>query len=144
MTQLSTLCGIPQINNQTLFFSVYDSQFDDCSSYSLEYQNIQTFILRSGDSGNNQPSNNKMNYVITKILPHHMNLISVEAWYAFKVSYVTIIRETFVKTSLLPFIYPDFATNAQECVYFVQVSSGVKAEDINTIENRTIVRIKIQ
>ena len=68
----------------------------------MEHRNIQPFVLEEGESVNDQPSDNDMNaklkyynevksmwmlkYWTTKLLPHYMNSILVEAWDAFKVS----------------------------------------------------------
>ena len=68
----------------------------------MKIKNIQTFILKSGDSINDQPSDNGPNsklkalynifktkwmlkYGTTRFQPHHMNYVLVEAWDAFKV-----------------------------------------------------------
>ena len=79
---------------------------------------IQPFVLKAGESINDQINNNDPNaklkslykaemavwmlkYGNTKFLPQHMNSILVEAWDAFKVSSGNIIRYSFEKK-----IYP--------------------------------------
>ena len=68
----------------------------------MQIKNIQTFILKAGDSINGQPDengpNSKMNaiynilkskwmpkYGTTSFQPHHMNSVLVETWKAFTV-----------------------------------------------------------
>ena len=87
-------------------------------------KNIQPFVLKSGNSTNDQTNdigpNSKLkslynvanskwlvNYVTTKCSPHCMNSVLVESWDAFKVSVGNIIRDTFLKIMLLPLIPPD-------------------------------------
>ena len=92
MTQFSTIFGVYPISNKILFFDGHDSHFDDCALSFIEDHKIQPLVLESGDSGNDQTNNNgpdeklndvKASWIIndktTKILPHHMKFILVEA-----------------------------------------------------------------
>ena len=123
-TQLSNVCGASPINNQIIFFDGHDSHFDDHTPINMECCNIQTFVLKGGDSTNGQPNDNVpysklkslyndvnavwiLEYGTSKLLPCHMNSILVEAWETFKVSAGNIIREIFVKTNLLPSALPN-------------------------------------
>ena len=54
------------------------------------------------------------------------------------------IRGIFVKTKLHPLSPPNFTIKTQACVYYIQVSYGSKAEDINGIEHRTVAPIEVQ
>ena len=149
MTQFSNICGASPVNNQILFFDGHDSHFGDCSLTQMQSKNIQPFILKSGDSINNQPNDNGPNstlkalynvskakwmlkYGNTRFQHHHMNYVLVEAWYAFKVSSGNIIVDSFAKTHILPLSPPNMITNTQAMVASVQTSSkGIKnfAED---------------
>ena len=62
------------------------------------------------------------------MVPHHINSILVEAWYAFKVSAGNIIRDRFVKTKLLLFIPTDLTMNTQTLSASLQVYYGAKYE----------------
>ena len=94
MTQLSNVCGTFPVNNQIIFFCVHGSHFDDRALIHMEHQRIQPFVLKSGDSVNNQPNDNGPNsklkfhynyvksvlmlkYGTKKMLPHHMDSILV-------------------------------------------------------------------
>ena len=94
MTQFSNVCGFYPVNKQIIFFGVHDIQFDDFALMHMERQNIQPFILKSGDSVNDQRNNNGPNaklkslynevksawmlkYGTTKMSPHYMNYILV-------------------------------------------------------------------
>ena len=94
----------------------------------MQSKNIHTFILKSGDSINDQTNDNGPNstlkalynrskakwmvkYGTTRFQPHHMKYVLVEAWYAFKVSSGNIIVDSFAKTHLLPLIPPNMITN---------------------------------
>ena len=119
MNQLSnTRCAYP-FNNQILLFDVHDSHFDDRTLPQMKIKNTQPFILKAGDSINDQPNDNGPNsklkalyniskdkwmlkYGTTRFQPHHMNSVLVEAWEAFKVSYVNIIVDSFNKTNPPP------------------------------------------
>ena len=96
MTQFSTIFGASPISNKILFFDGHDSHFDDCALSFIEDHKIQPLVLKSGDSGNDHSNNNgpdeklkpyyndvKASWIIndetTKLLPHHMKFILVEA-----------------------------------------------------------------
>ena len=110
----------------------------------MENQNIQPFILKAGDSVNDQPNDNVLNakmkslyneaksacilkYGTTKMLPHHMNSVLVAAWDFFKFSVGKVIRDSFVK-NLPPLIPSDLTTYNQVCDVSAKVSSGAKSE----------------
>ena len=56
MNQFSNICGTSPINNQRLFFDGHDSHYDDCDLTQMQNKNIQPFILKAGDSINDQPN----------------------------------------------------------------------------------------
>ena len=81
-------------------------------------------MLKTGDSINEHPNDNDPNsklkalyniltamwmlkYGTTRFQRHHMNSVLVETWESFTVSAGNIIRDTFDKTNLLPFIQPN-------------------------------------
>ena len=112
----------------------------------MEHQNIQPFILKSGDSVNDYPNDNGPNsklkslcndvkstwmlkYGTKQILPHCIKPILVVAWDAFKVTDRKFIRKSFVKTKLPPLLSPtNLTANIQACAASVQISSVSKAE----------------
>ena len=139
---------------QIIFFNGNESHFDDCALTHIQSKNIQPFILKEGDSINDQPNDNRPNstlkspYNITKaewvlkygtkrIQPHHMSYVLVEAWDAFKVSYGNIIVDSFAKTHLLPLSPPNMIKNTQAMVAYVQTSS----KGINQIVEDTVAPI---
>ena len=106
----------------------------------MQSKNIQPFILKVGDSINDQPNDNGPNstlkalynrlkdkwmvkYGTTRFQPHHMNAVLVEAWDAFLEASGNIIVDSFAKTHLLPLIPPNIITNTQAMVASVQTSS---------------------
>ena len=73
-----------------------------------------------------------------------MNPILVEVWDAFKASSEKIFKNIFLKTNLLPLIPPEFDTDNQSCVAFVQVYFWYKDDNINGISHHTIVPVEVQ
>ena len=61
MTKFSNICGASPVNNQILFFDGHDSHFDDHDLTQMQSKNIQPFILKAGDSINDQPNDNGPN-----------------------------------------------------------------------------------
>ena len=122
MTQFSNICGASS-NNQILFFNGHNNHFENCALTQMQSKNIQSFILKLGDSINDQPNENGPNstlkalynvlkakwmlkYGTTRFQPHHMNSVLVEAWDALNLSYGNIIVDSFARTHLLPLIPP--------------------------------------
>ena len=122
----------------------------------MQIKNIQPFILKAGESINDQPNENgpnskinylynilkskwMLNYGTTRFQPHHMKSVLVEIWEAFKVSSGNIIRDRFSKTRLLSLSPPNMITNTQAFVASVQTSSKV----INHIAEYTLAPIKL-
>ena len=144
MTQFSNICGAPPVSNQILFFDGPNSHSDDRALTQMQSKNIQIFILKAGDSINEQPNDNRHNstlkalynilkakwmlkYGTTRFQPHRMNSVLVEAWDAFEVSSGNIILDSFAKTHLLSLSQPNMITNTQAMVASVQTSSkGIK------------------
>ena len=52
------VCGANKINPQVLLYDVYDSHFYNRAIYILRPNHIKPFILKAGDSGNDQPNDN--------------------------------------------------------------------------------------
>ena len=61
MTQLSTVCSASTIKNQIILLDENDSHFDNGALRSMEDKNIQPFVLKAGDSGNDQTNDNRPN-----------------------------------------------------------------------------------
>ena len=62
-------------------------------------------------------------YGTTRVQPHLMNAVLVEAWNAFKLASGNIIVDSFAKTHLLPLSPPNIITNTQAMVASIQNSS---------------------
>ena len=150
MTQFSNICGASPVNNQILFFDGHESHFENGALRQMTWKNIQPFVLKSGDSINDQPKYNDKNYKLEslynvakivwmpkygtiKFSPHHMNSVLVESWDPFNMSAGNIIRDSFAKTKLPPLSPPNLTANIQACAASTQVSSGSKAKEINNI-----------
>ena len=52
-----------------------------------------------------------LKYGTTKMLPNHMTSILVEAWDAFKVSSIKVIRNIYIKRKLPPLSHIDLTKN---------------------------------
>ena len=95
MTQFSNICGASHVKNQILFFYGHGIHFDDHALTQIQIKNIQPFVLKVGDSINDQPNDNgpnsklkylynilnskwMLNYGTTRFQPLHMNSVLVE------------------------------------------------------------------
>ena len=71
MTQFSNVFSSFLVNNQILFFDGHNSHFDDRAPRQMNCRNIQPFILKAGNSINNQPNDNgpnsKLNYLYNMV-----------------------------------------------------------------------------
>ena len=120
MTQFSNLYSTSPVNNQIIFFNGNDGHFNEHVLRQMKCQKIQPFVIKSDNSTNNQTNYNGLNsklkslynvakaagmlkYGTKRFLPHHMNSILMEVWYAFKVSSGNIIRDRLKK------MYPPLA-----------------------------------
>ena len=61
MDQFSNVCGNHPVKNKTIFFNGHDSHFDDRALRQTECQNIEPFVLKTGDSTNDHPNYNGPN-----------------------------------------------------------------------------------
>ena len=61
MTQFSNMCGTYPVNNQILFFDGNEIHLDNRALTQIQSKNIQAFILKAGDSINDQPNENGPN-----------------------------------------------------------------------------------
>ena len=130
MTQLSNRCGASPVNNKIIFIDGNDSHFNYRALPQMQGGGIQPFILKAGDSINNQTNDNGpdsklkalynisrakwiLKYGNTRFQPHHMNSVLVEMWEAFKLSSGNITRYRFYKNRLLPLSPPNMITNTQ-------------------------------
>ena len=90
ITQHSNVCSATSVNNKIIFFDGHGIHFDDRALIHMDQQNIQPFILKAGESVNDQPNDNGTNdklmslynevksvwilkYGMTKLLTHLMN-----------------------------------------------------------------------
>ena len=60
-TQLSNVCSASPVNNQILFFDGNYIHFDNGVLRQMMCKNIQPFVLKYGNSINNQPNDNGTN-----------------------------------------------------------------------------------
>ena len=161
ITQLSNICRSYSLNNKVIIFDVYDSHFNDRALIHMKQQNIQPFVLKSGNFGNDHTNDNGPNanlmyhfnhakstwttkYGTAKILPHDMKFIFVEAWIAFKVSVGNIIRDNYVKTKLPPLSTPKLITNTQAYSDYVRVSSEPNTKEIHGIKRHNVAPIDVE
>ena len=101
-TQSSNVYDASPVNNQIIFFDGHGSHFDDGALRQIMCKNIQTFLIKAGNSTNDQPDDYGQNaklkslYNVAKIKwllkygmkgfsSHHMSSALVEAWDSFKV-----------------------------------------------------------
>ena len=113
----------------------------------LQSHHIYPFILKAGDSNNDQPNDNRPNlklkiyYDIAKVKwqrqhgtmkfpAYHMNAVLVEMWHSFQQQSACVIIYAFKKTKLPPLAPPDHDTNTQACLEAIQTPSGKKSEEI--------------
>ena len=146
MNQLSNVYGTYPLNNQIIFFDGHHSHFDERALRHMEYQNIQPFILKSGDSTKYHSNDNLPNTKLkscynevksmwmlkngkTNCLTHHMKYLVIKAYGAFKIPAGNIIWDIFVKTKLPPLRPPILTINTQECASSIHISSGYEAEN---------------
>ena len=61
MSLFSRTFGAIKMNPQVLFFGGHDSHFDDRAPHILQSHHISQFILKAGDSTNDQPNDNGPN-----------------------------------------------------------------------------------
>ena len=101
MILFSRTCGASKMNTHVLFFDGHYRHFYDRATHILRSHHISLFILKAGDSTNDQPNYNgpnlklKIYYSIAKVKwqiqhgtmkfnPDHMNSVLVEMWYSFQ------------------------------------------------------------
>ena len=117
------LSGAHAGNKQILYFDGHVSHCDANAMDLMAANHVQPFILKAGDSKNNQPNNNGSNaklkacynlrksewtreYLSTHFSPAHMNSVLVKAWDDFKLDLAGIIHRSFDKTKLWPVQLP--------------------------------------
>ena len=117
MILFSRTFGYRKMNPQVLFFDCHDSHFDDKATHILRSCHISPFILKAGDSTNDQPNDNGLNlklkryYGISKtkwqrqhgtikFTPAHMNSVLVEMWHSFQQKSSCVIIDALKKTKL--------------------------------------------
>ena len=61
MMNFKTVCGANKLNLQVLFYDGHDSHFDNMSVHILRSHHIKPFVLKAGDSVNDQPNDNGPN-----------------------------------------------------------------------------------
>ena len=139
----SRTCGYSKLNPQVLFFDVHDSHFNDRVTHLLRSHHVSPFILKAGDSKNDQPNDNgpnlklKINYSLAKVkwqrqhgtmifTASHMNYVLVEMWHLFQQQSYSVKNDE-KKTKLPPLAPPDHNTNAQAYLAATQMPPGTKS-----------------
>ena len=61
MSLFSRTCGSSKMNPQVLFFDDHNIHFDDRATHIMRSHHIFPFILKSGESNNDQPNDNGPN-----------------------------------------------------------------------------------
>ena len=56
-----TVCGANKINPQVVFYDGHGSHFEIRAIHILQSNHIKPFILKAGESGNDQPNDNGPN-----------------------------------------------------------------------------------
>ena len=124
MSLYSRTCGAIMMNPQVLFFDGHDSHFDDRATHIMRSHHISPFILKAGDSTNDQPNDNGPNRMLKryysiarvkwqrehgtmKVTPAHMNYVLVEMWHLFQQQSARVIINALKKKKLLPLAPPD-------------------------------------
>ena len=114
MSLFSRTCGASKMNPQVLFFDGHDNQFDDRATHILRSHHISPFILKAGESTNDQPNDNGPNRMLKryysiarvkwqrqngtmKFTPAHMNSVLVEMWHLFQEQSARVIINVFKK-----------------------------------------------
>ena len=112
MSLFSSTYGSRNMNPRVLFFDVHDSHFDDRATHILRSHHISPFILKSGESTNDQPNDNGPNlklkryYGIEKVKwqrqhgtmkcnAAHIKSILVEMWHSFQKQSAYVIIDAF-------------------------------------------------
>ena len=80
MTQFSNICSASSVNKQILLFYGHNSHFGDCALTHMQNKNIQPFILKAGESINDQPNDNTPNSKL-KSLYNITKASGCEVWY---------------------------------------------------------------
>ena len=145
MSLFSRTCGSSKLNPRLLSFDGHGSHFNDRSKNLLRSHHISPFILKAGDSTNDQPNDNGANlklkryYGISKVkwkrqnvtmkfTAAHMNSVLVETWHSFQQESASVIIYAFKKTKLLTLAPPYHDNNAQGCLAATQTPSVIKSK----------------
>ena len=143
------LSGASKGNIQILFYDGHDSHWDADALDIMATSFVQPFVLKAGNSENDQPNDNGSNAKLKscynerkskwtrKFLSHpfspaHMNTVIVAAWSDFLLDSAGIIRRSFFKTKLCP-LQPPSADNkylGNACVASLQCGTGKKSKEL--------------
>ena len=108
MRLFSRTCGAIKINPQALLFDGHDTHFDDRATHLLLSHQTSPFILKEGNSTDDQPNDDgpnlklKIYYGIekvkwkrqhrnTKFTPFHMNYVLADMWHSFQQQSASVI-----------------------------------------------------
>ena len=124
MIHFKTFCGANKINPRVLFYDVHESHFDNKTIHILWFNHIKPFLLKVGDSGNDQSNNNgpklklkgicwqeiinwQRHHGTLKFKNTHMDAILVDIWIYFQLSSTHVISNAFRGTNIAPLTPPD-------------------------------------
>ena len=80
MGLFSSTCGSSKMNPQVLFFDGHDIHFDDRATHILRSHHISPFILKAGDSTNDQPNDNGPNCMLKRYYSISKRKMAETAW----------------------------------------------------------------
>ena len=149
-----TVCGANKLNTQVLFYDIHDSHFYYREINIHLSHHINPFIIKAGDSVNDQPNYNgpnlnmkglygksRMNWQrhhgTLNFTNAHMNYILVEIWRYFHIYSSPVIINAFKKKNIVPLTPPDEDTNTQVCLAAAQTPKE-KMEEIEVIARASI------
>ena len=76
----SRTCGASKINPHDLFFGGHHSHFDDRATHIILSQHISPFIIKTGDSTNDHPNDNRPNLKMKRYYSIAKNGMVETAW----------------------------------------------------------------
>ena len=148
--------GASADNIQILYYDGHDSHWDSDALDLMCERFIQPFVLKAGDSENDQPQDNGSNaklkscynnrksewsrkFLSTAYSPAHMNTVLVLAWQDFVTEAAGIIKRSFDKTKLCPVQPPSADTKflGNACLSSMQCGTGKKSKELEIMLNHT-------
>ena len=149
------LSGCHAGNIQMLFYDRHDSHWDADALDLMTKNFIQPFVLKAGDSENDQPQDNGSNaklkscynnrksewsraHLSTPYSPAFMNTVLVKTWQDFIRDSAGVIRRSFDKTKLCPLQPPsaDQKYLGNACLSSLQCGTGKKSQELEIMKRK--------